>query len=519
MQARQLRNILIAVETTAFARWTLWLADRFSKEPGCRLFLRLVEPTAPASSALPTLLSLEKMLVRKHQPGGADRLEREALQGKFAEPAGLRPDVVIDLTDNGIAIDAQAVRLRPLYDGQPGQTALASALFFRGTPAIVIERIEPGQATGRVVASGTASLEAAAGIGGGIEAVASRTITLLLKALSDPEDAPAVTPSLPIRQVRGRNIAVRTAKDVARAAVRAAYRLCCHGSHWRIGWRFVETGNDVWSRRDLAGVRWNVLPDPVDHFYADPFPLRWQGKDYLFFEDLDHKTEKGIIAVVAFDQDGRPGPAMPVIEEPWHLSYPFLIERDGDIFMIPESSGNRDIPLYRAVDFPLKWERVATLVDGVEAADATIVEQDGLLYLFAVVRDGVGGYSDTLAIWWADNLFGPWRPHERNPVLVDDRTARPAGNFARIDGALYRPVQDCRRAYGAGLGLMKVTRLDREGFAQQPDGLLEAGDPWPGKRIHTLNYNGRLEAIDGFTLRPRLKPAADLVDWWYRPKG
>jgi len=515
MQAPRPLDILIAVETTAFARWTLWLAERLAKEHGWRVFLRLVEPAATASTALPTLLSLEKMLVRRHQPGGADRLGRGDL-GQYAEAVGIRPDVVIDLTDKGIAIDAQAVRLRPLYDGQPGETALASALFFRGTPEIAIERTEPGQTAGSVIATGTASLEAAAGIGGAIEAVASRVITLLVKALSDPDEA-AAAQSVPVRPIRSRDIAVRTAKDVARAAVRAAYRLCCHGSHWRVGWRFVEPGGDVWSRRDLAGERWNVLPDPVDHFYADPFPLHWQGRDYLFLEDLDHKTEKGVIAVVAFDEAGRPGPAMPVIEEPWHLSYPFLIERDGDIFMIPESSGNRDIALYRAFDFPLKWQRIATLVEGVDAADATIVEQDGLLYLFAVVRDRVGGYSDTLAIWWSEGLFGPWRPHEGNPVLVDDRTARPAGNFVRIDGALHRPVQDCRRAYGSTLGLMKVTRLDRECFTQKSEGLIEAGGEWPGKRIHTLNYNGRLEAIDGFTLRPRLKPAADLVDWWYRP--
>ena len=210
-------------------------------------------------------------------------------------------------------------------------------------------------------------------------------------------------------------------------------------------------------------------------FMPTRFRSTWQGRDYLFFEDLDHKTGKGVIAAVAFDEAGRPGPTVPVLEEPWHLSYPFLIERGGEIFMIPESSANRDIALYRAVEFPLKWERHAVLVDDVEAADATIVEHDGLLWMFAVVRDGVGGYSDTLAIWWSTDLLGPWRPHPENPVLVDDRTARPAGNMVRRNGALYRPVQDCRRAYGGALGFMKVTRLDREGFAQESEGTISGG--------------------------------------------
>ena len=117
------------------------------------------------------------------------------------------------------------------------------------------------------------------------------------------------------------------------------------------------------------------------------------------------------------------------------------------------------------------------LVEGVEAADATIVEHDGLLFMFAVVRDGVGGYSDTLAIWSSADLLGPWQPHPQNPVLVDDRTARPAGNFVRQNGALYRPVQDCRHAYGGALGFMKVTRLDREGFAQESEGTISGGGP------------------------------------------
>jgi hypothetical protein len=512
-------RILIAVDEHALARWVLWLAETLERQPGVDVRVEVV-PSGEPSSALATLLSLEAMIVRPGRPGGSDRITRGDLGERRLQSADFQPDTLIDLTDGRQANAGNAVLLRPLYDGHPGETALASALFFRGTPDIAIERFDAGESAGRIVASGTATLEAASGVGGGIEVVGSRATALLVKALSSAGQDAGSTASLQVRPITTGDVLRRSAKDVARAAVRAAYRLCCYGSHWRVGWRFVNPGGDVWTRRNLSGVGWNVLPDPVDHFYADPFPLHWKGRDYLFFEDLDHKTGKGVIAFVAFDEAGQPGPAIPVIEEPWHLSYPFLIERDGQIFMIPESSNVREIVLYRAVDFPLKWERHAVLVDGVEAADATIVDHEGLLYMTAVVREGVNaGYSDMLAIWWAKGLLGPWHAHEQNPVLVDDRSARPAGNFVKRDGALYRPAQDCRRAYGAGVSLMKVTQLDREGFAQTSEGIISGGGPWPGKRLHTLNYNGRLEAIDGFTLRPKLKPAADLVDWWYRPAG
>src|SRR5690606_10939794 len=115
---------------------------------------------------------------------------------------------------------------------------------------------------------------------------------------------------------------------------------------------------------DLGGATWNVLADPGDHYYADPFPFRHAGRDYLFFEDLDHKTNKGIISVVEFGEDGLPGPAVPVIEEPWHLSYPFLIEAGGEIWMIPEASLSGEVSIYRAVEFPHRWERHGALLSG-----------------------------------------------------------------------------------------------------------------------------------------------------------
>src|SRR5690606_30656375 len=104
-----------------------------------------------------------------------------------------------------------------------------------------------------------------------------------------------------------------------------------------------------------AGAPWSRLAGPVDHFYADPFPLFRDGRDYIFLEDLDHRTDKGIISVVEFDGNGKPGPAKPVLEEDCHLSYPFLIERDGEVFMIPETSARREIAIYRASEFPFRW--------------------------------------------------------------------------------------------------------------------------------------------------------------------
>jgi hypothetical protein len=123
----------------------------------------------------------------------------------------------------------------------------------------------------------------------------------------------------------------------------------------------------------------------------------------------------------------------------------------------------------------------------------------------ATVRDGGGSHSDALHLWSAPCLCGRWIPHRKNPVLIDIGTARPAGRVVERNGRLIRPVQDCRRGYGASLALAEITRLDAECFEQSIIASLEPGKNWPGRRLHTLNRAGRLECIDGSAISFRLK--------------
>ena len=124
--------------------------------------------------------------------------------------------------------------------------------------------------------------------------------------------------------------------------------------------------------------------------------------------------------------------------------------------------------------------------------------------MFAATRDGAGSHSDMLSLFTAERLLGPWTPHPANPVLIDAGSARPAGNIVRRGGRLWRPVQDCRAGYGTALGLAEITRLDREGFAQEVRTVLRPGPGWPGRKLHTLNRAGPLEVIDGSGLSPRV---------------
>lgn len=265
--------------------------------------------------------------------------------------------------------------------------------------------------------------------------------------------------------------------------------------HWRVGWRRLA-GPDLWDSQSLTGTSWQILPDPRVRFFADPIAIEHDGRTVLFVEDFDHGQKKGVISAVEFTPTGPAGPAYRVLEEPWHLSYPLVFKAEGEIWMIPESCQIKEVVLYRADPFPVRWTREATLLHGIPATDATLLKHGGLYWLLATVESEAHACAD-LHLFHAPRILGPWQEHRGNPVLSDPRVARSAGPIVSRNGRLWRPVQDCSRNYGAALGMAEITRLDLDGYEQVVGNVLAPCREWPGRRLHTLSQAGGFEFIDG----------------------
>lgn len=50
------------------------------------------------------------------------------------------------------------------------------------------------------------------------------------------------------------------------------------------------------------------------------------------------------------------------LDEPWHLSYPFVFEHGGQMYMVPEGSKSGALRLYKATKFPLDWAQEQVLI-------------------------------------------------------------------------------------------------------------------------------------------------------------
>jgi hypothetical protein len=179
------------------------------------------------------------------------------------------------------------------------------------------------------------------------------------------------------------------------------------------------------------------------------------------------------------------------------MSYPHVFAAGGEWFMIPESAAREEVVLYRAREFPTRWEREATLLSGRPLVDATVFREGGVWWMFAspVGRD-VHPFEDLL-LFSAPDLTGPWAPHRGNPQVSDVRHARPAGAVVRTSRGLLRPAQDCSVRYGYGLSLRAIERLDGDGYEER-----EVAHSIPRRKdgpvlgVHTFNLADGVLFID-----------------------
>jgi len=265
---------------------------------------------------------------------------------------------------------------------------------------------------------------------------------------------------------------------------------------WSLAYRFRTSVDDP----NNSFYRFNYLIPPTDRFWADPFPVKFEEKYFVFFEEFIYKEDKAHISVVELSRSGA-GESTPVLKRDYHLSYPFIFHWKDRYFMIPETAENRTVELYGCSSFPHDWKMETVLFEGEAARDATLIEIEGLWWMFVAIADTE--FSDELHLYYSPSPLGPWKPHKRNPVKSDVRNSRPAGRLFYWKGDLYRPAQDSSRRYGYGMRINKVVRLSPTEFVEE-----EVSQVLPQWRkdlrgTHTLNMCEDLTVIDCLIHRKR----------------
>lgn len=267
---------------------------------------------------------------------------------------------------------------------------------------------------------------------------------------------------------------------------------------WRIG--LVEAPIERVARHGFppdTPVHWLPEEGPLK-FLADPFGVWADGRLLLFAEAYDYRTRHGVIALIELGADFMPVSRSVVLREPWHLSYPQVFQADGEWWMIPEAYRSGVLTLYRAVEFPNRWEPVVRLALDTPAIDATPFHHDGLWWLAYSPVGPQRWKQGRRHFAFAERLTGPWRLHAGNPVRDDLASSRPGGTAWIEDGLPQLPVQDCTRTYGGGLRVLNILELSHRRFEAEASAPL---NPPPGagayrEGLHTLSACGPVTLFD-----------------------
>jgi hypothetical protein len=281
--------------------------------------------------------------------------------------------------------------------------------------------------------------------------------------------------------------------------------------HWSIG--IVEGTSpfsfDVRARVNPVLTAADVTDVPAK-FVADPFLLRNAAGWFLFFEVYNRRTRQGDLAY-ATSTDTRAWTYRRIIlDEPFHLSYPYVFEWQGQYYLIPESFEARSVRLYRATKFPGEWQFVTELIRDRELVDNSIAHFNGRWWLFSCETS-----NETLRLFHADDLQGPWIEHRASPIVRGDpHRARPSGRALVHDGRLYRYTMDVAPPIGTHrVFAYEITGITPETYSErlvQDAPILEpAGNGWNGEAMHQidpvqLTDDRWIASVDGFGRYPIL---------------
>ena len=277
-----------------------------------------------------------------------------------------------------------------------------------------------------------------------------------------------------------------------------------HFDTWSIG---ISDQDDVLQASILQAQYHQILKasdvtDVTALFVADPILFEQNGIYYLFFEVLNARTQQGDIGVATSANGLDWQYERIVLDEKFHLSYPYVFEWNGSIYMVPESAEDESVRLYKATRFPYEWQLEKKLLDEIEVADPTLFEYDQHWWMFGGTLS-----NDALNLYYAVQPNGTWHSHPQNPIIKGNKKyARPAGNIIRSQDTLVRLAQDDAEYYGHQTWAFQIQKLTLTDYKEQllfEKPILKGKDQWNQKGMHTFSSlkmpNGRwLVAVDGF---------------------
>lgn len=219
--------------------------------------------------------------------------------------------------------------------------------------------------------------------------------------------------------------------------------------YWDIAYR-IQSDNSVLETGKFD--HYKCLKASKRYWYADPMLFEYNNEIFLFLEMFDNISGLGVIGYSRY-VNGEFCEPKAVIRECFHMSYPYVFEKDGDIFMMPETSADGCIQLYKAVEFPDKWEKYEVMINVKNAVDTVFLNENCLLT--SIVENS---FDKTTRLERYDIIS----KKKYEDTFEASQHTRGAGRIFRYNGKKIRPAQDCSGGiYGLGLIFYEIIQSDK----------------------------------------------------------
>lgn len=229
-----------------------------------------------------------------------------------------------------------------------------------------------------------------------------------------------------------------------------------------------------------------------DRFFADPFLVKEDNeKLFIVCEELSFWNNKGIISLlVANKSDFSLMEKKKLIEEPWHLSFPYVINNE---YLLPESHKGGKAYLYHLNTSTWEIDDKKLVCEECGFVDPVIIRDDNNRDVLL----STDNYSEKL---YSFVLGDDGKCHQisHTPLLSDKARTRAAGSVFTYKGKTVRPVQDCVERYGRQTRIVKVNKINRDKYQAEDIAVLNSDlNPPYDETFHTFNVYENCIIVDG----------------------
>lgn len=222
-----------------------------------------------------------------------------------------------------------------------------------------------------------------------------------------------------------------------------------------------------------------------EFWFADPFILDVTDEYiYVLAEAMPSTNHKGVIAKLTIQRNIMTIVKVDIIlDEPWHLSFPDIIRKDGKTYVMPEAAYSKQLHLYELTENDTQLKKVKTICNDI-VWDSTLTDFFGERLLFTAHQNDY--YLDIYRWDEKQELFTL-----SHSIASDKQNMRMAGALFKFGNKTYCPSQiSTPYNYGIGVDLKEIGHINGEWILTSirrinpPKGLLMNG-------LHTFNtYKG-----------------------------